>query len=178
LCDVTITGITDNGVPCFPTGVQIKTASGPVAVEELATGDLVLTADGRQVPVKVYSRTLVATEATAPYVIPKNSLGHRMPLADLHLSPLHAFQLKKGLWQIPRYASKLTESVCQYGVGETVTYYHVECPNFFTDNLVADGCVVESFGGQQIAGLKTVYKYNSGLKGFTRAAPLNRVLRA
>jgi hypothetical protein len=181
LCDVTITGITppsNNNIPCFPTGVQIKTASGLVAVEELATGDLVLTADGRQVPVKVYSRTLVTTEATAPYVIPKNSLGPRTPVADLHLSPLHAFQVKKGLWQIPQYAAKQTESVCQYGVGETVTYYHVECPNFFTDNLVADGCVVESFGGKQIAGLKTVYTYNSGLKGFTRAATLNRVLRA
>jgi len=178
LCDVTITGITPNNVRCFPTGVQIKTASGSVRVEELATGDLVLTADGRQVPIKVYSTTVVTTETTAPYLIPKNSLGPQMPVADLHLSPLHAFQLKKGLWQIPRYASKLTERVCQYGVGETVTYYHLECPNFFTDNLVADGCIVESFGDKQIAGLKTLYKYNPGLKGFTRASGLNRVLRA
>jgi hypothetical protein len=54
-------------------------------------------------------------------------------------------------------------------MNKSVTYYHVECPNFFTDNLVVDGNVVESFGGNQIKGLKTLYTYNSTLEGFTRA---------
>jgi hypothetical protein len=161
------------GVPCFPQGSRI--AVGPTSfkpVEDLKTGDLVLTADGRQVPATIYSRTIESTTtSTAPYLIPKNSLGPQRPLADLRLSPLHAFQLKKGLWHIPMYAAKQSSQIKQYGIGSPVTYYHIECPNFFTDNLIMEGnCVVESFGANQTRGIKTLYKYNSQLKGFTRAA--------
>ena len=164
-------------VACFPKGTRIATAEGYVTVESLKSGDLVLTADGRQVPVKVYSTSLVATAKTAPYLIPKNSLGHNMPSTNLRLSPLHAFQLKKGLWQIPKYAALSNKSIEQYAVGEQMTYYHLECPNFFTDNLLVDGCVVESFGSKQIANMKTLYKYNAALKGFTRASAPSKVLR-
>jgi hypothetical protein len=173
----TATGTIVSDVACFTKGTRIATAEGYVAVETLKSGDLVLTADGRQVPVKVYSTSLVATAKTAPYLIPKNSLGHNMPSTDLRLSPLHAFQLKKGLWQIPKYAALSNKSVEQYGVGEEMTYYHLECPNFFTDNLLVDGCAVESFGSNQIANMKTLYKYNADLKGFTRASAPSKVLR-
>jgi hypothetical protein len=162
----------NTNVPCFPKGTRIATASGYVPVETLESGDLVLTSDSRQVPIRVYSRTLVATEQTAPYLIPKNSLGLNQPSTDLRLSPLHAFQLKKGLWQIPMYAAKSSDKIQQYDIGSTVTYYHVECPNFFTDNLLVDGCVVESYGSKQVSNIKTLYKYNSSLKGFTRASPV------
>uniref|UniRef100_A0A6C0DGG9 Hedgehog/Intein (Hint) domain-containing protein n=1 Tax=viral metagenome TaxID=1070528 RepID=A0A6C0DGG9_9ZZZZ len=163
------------GIPCFPQGSRI--AIGPTSfkpVEDLKTGDLVLTADGRQVPATIYSRTIdSASPSTAPYLIPKNSLGPQRPLADLRLSPLHAFQLKKGLWHIPMYAAKQTDQITQYGIGSPITYYHVECPNFFTDNLIMEGgCVVESFGANQTKGIKTLYKYNPGLKGFTRTNAL------
>jgi len=159
-----------NSIPCFPTGTRIKTLKGYVPVETLKRNDLVLTSDHRQVPVKIYSQIIAATTAaTAPYLIPK---GYRGLTADLCLSPLHAFQIKKGLWQIPMYAAKQTESVCQYDIGKPVTYYHLECPNFFTDNLIVDGCVVESYGANQVKGLKTLYKYNAMLKGFTRASQM------
>uniref|UniRef100_A0A6C0APZ5 Hedgehog/Intein (Hint) domain-containing protein n=1 Tax=viral metagenome TaxID=1070528 RepID=A0A6C0APZ5_9ZZZZ len=172
----TIVVTANTTVPCFPKGTRIATASGYVPVETLTAGDLVLTSDNRQVPVKVYSRTLRATEQTAPYLIPKNSLGPSQPAADLRLSPLHAFQLKKGLWQIPQYASKLSNKIAQYDIGSTVTYYHLECPNFFTDNLLVDGCVVESFGANQISNIKTLYKYNANRKGFTRASASSKTL--
>ena len=156
------------GVACFPEGTRIKTASGYALVETLNNGDMVLTADGRQVPVKVYSRTIEsATAETAPYLISKKAFGLK---ADLKLSPLHAFQTRKGVWQIPMYAALKNKAVQQYGVGSSVTYYHLECPNFFTDNLVVDGCVVESFGNKQVKGLKTLYKFNETLNGFTRAS--------
>uniref|UniRef100_A0A6C0DGR1 Fibronectin type-III domain-containing protein n=1 Tax=viral metagenome TaxID=1070528 RepID=A0A6C0DGR1_9ZZZZ len=156
------------GVQCFPEGTRITTQSGPVLVEDLKTGDLVLTADGRQVPVKVYYRTIETTTAhTAPYLISKKAYGLK---ADLKLSPLHAFQSRKGVWQIPKYAALSNPHVKQYGIGSSVTYYHLECPNFFTDNLVVDGCVVESFGNGQVKGLKTLYKFNETLNGFTRAS--------
>jgi len=156
-------------VKCFPPGTLIATGTGYRAVETLKTGDLVLTADNRQVPIKAYSFTITTTADTAPYKIPKNSLGPSMPAADLHLSPLHAFQLKKGLWHIPKYAAKQYSAIQQYDVGKKIPYYHFECPNFFTDNLIADGCIVESYAGKQLVEMKTIYTYNKKLHGCTRA---------
>jgi len=154
-------------IPCFPKGTHIAVVDGVRAVEDLKTGDLVRTADGRAVPITVYSRTLIATAESAPYQIFRHVFGLN---ADLFLSPLHAFQIKKGLWQIPMFAAKQDSRICQVGIGQPITYYHVECPNFFTDNLLVDGCVVESYGANQIKGMRTLYTYSPSRKGFTRAS--------
>jgi hypothetical protein len=93
------------------------------------------------------------------------------PNADLRLSPWHAFQMKKGLWMKPMSAFELGMPVKQYDLGKSVTYYHFEAPNFFKDNFICEGTVVESFGISQIKGMKNrVYTYNANLKGYTRAA--------
>lgn len=158
---------TGRNVACFTAGMRILTPTGYRAVETLRKGDLVMTADGREAPIKVYSSHLkTTTAATAPYVIPAHSFGRNTPPAELRLSPLHAFQTKKNIWQLPKYANNA--KVVQYGVGEPVTYYHLECPNFFRDNLVAEGCVVESFGAKQTTGIKTIYTPNTRLGGYTR----------
>ena len=163
-------------VPCFPLGTRILTPKGYKAVETLEQGSIVTTAANKNVPVKIYNRTIEAsTSNTAPYLIPKHSFGFS-PVADLRLSPLHAFQIRKGVWQIPKYAALQNKDIKQYDMGKSVTYYHVECPNFFTDNLVVDGNVVESFGSNQVKGLKTLYKYNDSLKGFTRASQPSKSL--
>jgi hypothetical protein len=152
-------------MPCFPKGTRILTPTGYRTVETLRCGDLVLTADGRSVEVTVYYRSLQkTTKETAPYLIPAHTFGHNAPPADLRLSPLHAFQSKKSIWQIPKFCTKAT----QFGIGEPITYYHLECPNFFRDNLVVDGCVVESFAGKQVpVGLK-IYTPSRRLDGYTR----------
>jgi hypothetical protein len=49
-----------------------------------------------------------------------------------------------------------------------MTYYHVELPNYFTDNIVANGCVTESFGVKQIDCTKPLYGFNSKMGGFIR----------
>jgi Hint domain len=170
----TSTAPSANNIPCFVAGTRICTPSGEKAVETLRTGDIVTTSDGRSVSIKAYSTTVAnATEVTAPYVVAAHSFGRNAPPADLHLSPLHAFQIKKGVWMNPRYADKAT--VQQYGVGECITYYHIECPNYFRDNLVANGCVVESFAGKQTQGAKNIFTYNKTLGGFTRVAGIRRV---
>ena len=154
-------------IPCFPTGTPILTPSGYMSVENLRTGDIVTTADGRSVPVTIYSVNVAnTTKQTAPYVIPAHSFGRNSPSAELRLSPLHAFQIRKGVWQ--NAAMSANKNVYQYAVGEPMTYYHVECPNFFTDNLVTNGCIVESFAGKQVVDTKSLYRYNERLGGFTR----------
>jgi YVTN family beta-propeller protein len=151
-------------VPCFPAGTRILTASGYKAVETLTQGELVLTADGRQVPVKLYGKHLpVTTSVTAPYRVPRGTFGLQN---DLVLSPDHAFLIRKGVWMIPKRAALLSDRVEQIGVGSPVTYYHLECPSSLRDNLVVDGAVVESYGGKG----KSPYTYSESLKGYTRAA--------
>ena len=136
-------------VPCFPKGTRVLTASGYKTVESLTQGELVQTADGRQVPVKLYGTHLSATNTvTAPFKIPKGVFG---VAHDLLLSPDHAFQVQKGLWMIPKHAAALSEKVEQVLVGSPMTYYHIECPQYLRDNLVVDGVVVESYAGRQLS---------------------------
>jgi len=160
------------GIPCFVANSNLLTPTGYVAAKDIKTGDLLMTADGRQVPVKSYSFTVEKTDKeTSPFFIPKNSISMGCPNADLRLSPWHAFQMKKGLWMKPMSALELGMSVQQYDLGKSVTYYHFEAPDFFKDNFVCEGTVVESFGGIQTKDFKgRVYTYNANLKGYTRAA--------
>lgn len=160
------------GIPCFVAASNLLTPSGYKSAADIKTGDLLLTADGRQVAVKSHSFTVdKADKDSAPFFIPKNSISMGCPTADLRLSPWHAFQMKKGLWMKPMSALELGMPVKQYDIGKPVTYYHFEAPDYFKDNFVCDGTVVESFGVLQTKHMKSrVYTYNSTLKGYTRAS--------
>jgi hypothetical protein len=169
---LTLTNPPPGPVPCFPAGTRILTAAGYKAVETLTQGELVLTADGRQVPVKLYGKHLpVTTSVTAPYRVPRGTFGLQN---DLVLSPDHAFLIRKGVWMIPKRAALLSDRVEQIGVGSPVTYYHLECPSYLRDNLVVDGAVVESYGGKG----KSPYTYSESLKGYTRAAATKNLTKA
>jgi len=157
------------GVACFTAGTMILTPGGEVAVETLKAGDLVTTASGLTVPLTAALTThvVVTTVETAPYLIPSGTFGAAQP-RDLILSPTHFFQIRKGVW-IPAAGAALRSSkVCQIHVGQPVTYYHLECPVYLRDNLVANGCIVESFGGRQTK--RDPYTYSKHLKGSTRTS--------
>jgi hypothetical protein len=154
--------------PCFPAGTRILTAEGYKVVESLTTDDKVQTSDGRFVRPALFKFSVAkATKETAPYKIAAGALGPSYPPHDLCLSPLHAIHDTKGVWHIPQVAAKDNDKVTQYGVGEPVTYYHIECPDFFSDNLIAEGAVVESFKGRQ-GTRDVVYEWVAELKGFRR----------
>lgn len=161
-------------VPCFPAGTKVQTAAGPKAVEDLnPASDRIVTHDSREVQFKLYKTHIACTtKSTAPYLLPADSLGKNVPQNDLLLSPLHAIQLRPGLWHIPKYAALSNKQITQPIIGAPTTYYHIELPNYFTDNIIAEDTVVESFGATQIKGLQTVYKYNSMLQGFTRVSKI------
>jgi hypothetical protein len=155
-------------VPCFPEGTRIQTLEGYKVVETLATTDLVATSDGRFVAPKIFKMSLpTATTDSAPYRIEAGALSTNYPPRALCLSPLHAVLDPTGLWHIPRAAARINAGVTQYGVGKPITYYHIECPNFYTDNLLAEGAIVESYKNRQ--GTKTVvYEWVKELNGFRR----------
>jgi hypothetical protein len=58
--------LSTNEPGCFCAGTLITTPAGQVAVESLAAGDLVLTADGRAMPVRWLGRTVVSRAFADP----------------------------------------------------------------------------------------------------------------
>jgi len=165
---VTVSPSSGSPVPCFTRGTMIR-VPGPekeAAVETLKRGDLVVTADGRTVAIKgLYTTRVVTTVVTAPYLIPAGTYGSAQP-RDLLLSPKHAIQIRKGVWNFPGFATLTNPAIRQVAMGEAVDYYHLECPVFLRDNLIANGCVVESFGTLQVK--HNPYTYSARLGGFTR----------
>jgi sugar lactone lactonase YvrE len=168
LTHLTYIRVSEN-VPCFVAGTKILTAAGYKAVEDIVDGELLATADGRALPCKLYITELdETTKENAPYLIPANTFGPRCPVRDLTLSPLHAIQIRRGVWQIPKAAATIYAGVRQLPVGAACTYYHLEMPNYLTDNIVADGTIVESYGARQLAGRRVEYRFSSAVGGFTR----------
>ena len=157
------------GAACFTASSKLLTPAGYVEASTLRTGDILVTADGRQVPIKMYTTVIKADKESAPYLIPKNALGRNVPVADLRLSPWHAISLGKGLWQKPQTASEINPgSVIQYDIGKSVQYYHFEAPNYFTDNFICEGTVVESFTAKQLIGKERPYTWSTKYKAYTR----------
>jgi hypothetical protein len=162
-------------LPCFVSGTRILTPNGETFIENLHTGDIIMTADGRKVPIKMYSTNVSkTTDVTAPYFIPANAFRTNYPPCNITLSPKHAIQSAKGVWQIPQFAAEKYSAIKRVSIGESVTYYHIELPNYFTDNIVANGSVCESLGSKAQNTLpkdKSLYTFNKKVNGFIRYNP-------
>jgi len=150
-------------LPCFTAGSLILTPNGYKKIEELKNGDSVTTSDGRTVQIKVTSTKLTTTKKTAPYLIPKGCLGYGIPKNDLRLSPNHAIRIKKGVWVIPRLAKDIYKQIKQYGIGDTISYYHLETPNFYKDHLMCNESIVESYSGHQMDSVEQELYYQKNL---------------
>lgn len=92
----TDTGIVQiNQMPCFVAGTMIDTPDGPVAVEDIVAGDLVLTRDDGPQPVRwAGSRQTRASGDFAPVCISAGSFG---ATTDIWLSPQHRV-LIRDIW--------------------------------------------------------------------------------
>ena len=172
---------TSEVIPCLLGSTRILTPTGWQRVDRLSAGDAVVTAAGRSVPVKaVYSTVLPqATEVTAPYRFQPGSIARGYPAAAFDVSPTHAVAVPTGGWIIPKHAAMSGVKAKQHSVGERITYYHVEMPDYLADNLVLEaGAVVESFGvswrRQQPAGT-VVYTFDHKRKVFDRIAATKKL---
>jgi hypothetical protein len=158
----TTTTTTTGPLPCFVKGTRILTPTGYKCVEEIESGDKVLTSDNRIVNANMYRFTVDNTsEDTAPYNIQAGSIGPGLPFNDLHVSGNHAFQDAKGVWQIPKCLATSNNNIQRHNLGEQVVYYHVECPNYMNDHVLAEGITAESFNHsrQPILWMKTKSGY-------------------
>ncbi|WP_298298474.1 Hint domain-containing protein [uncultured Litoreibacter sp.] len=82
-------------VTCFVSGSKIQTGRGPVAVENICVGDMVLTAGNGLMPVRWVAKTHVSAGQMArnpklrPVRISAGALGNNLPLRDLRVSRQH-----------------------------------------------------------------------------------------
>lgn len=90
---LTFSGI--EAIICFAQGTEIITSEGPVVVEDLQTGDLVMTMDNGMQPLrwigrkKLGSEELIASPKLKPIKISAGALGNNTPATDLFVSRQH-----------------------------------------------------------------------------------------
>nr|WP_294916670.1 Hint domain-containing protein [uncultured Neokomagataea sp.] len=136
------------GTPCYCPGTRIMTPTGERPVEDLAIGDLILTASGQERRVHWIGRRsydplfAFGNRDILPVRFKAGSLGNDLPHRDLTVSPLHAMFLDGYL--IPALHLVNNHSIDQITRPErTITYIHIELESH--DILLAEGAASESF---------------------------------
>jgi hypothetical protein len=159
--------LTDGGSPvCLVKGTQILTPSGYKSIETLKKGDIVSTEYKSVSIINIHSLHYETTDKlSAPYTICKNAFGNNCPPNKIIVSGRHAIQLRPGIWEIPAEASKENKLVFQDTIGESVTYYHIELPDYAKDNLIANGQIVESLNSGRY---RESYTWDNNEKGYKR----------
>ena len=133
---------------CFRAGTAIATPAGEKRVEDLAPGDLVLTANGDEKPeaVRWIGRRHVDcrhhpdTRKVWPVRIRAGAFGGGLPHRDLWLSPDHAVRVDDGLVPIKLLVNN---ALIQQIPMDEVTYYHIELTRH--DVVLAEGLPAESY---------------------------------
>jgi hypothetical protein len=89
--------------------------------------------------------------------------------------------VKKDIWNMPKWLQTASPNkVNQYDIGKPVTYYNFETTDYFKDNFVCEGTVVESFAANQLAGMKgRIWSFSvqeNGYKRLTAKPPVKTIL--
>jgi hypothetical protein len=141
-------GFTVTEIPCFSAGTGILTPSGRTLVEELAAGDIVLTArDGSaQEIVWVGQRSIDLTrhadpEKVIPVRIIAGAFEPGLPERDLVVSPDHALFLDGCLIEAKTLVNGTT--IIRDKSRRTVTYHHIELARH--DVVLAEGMPAETY---------------------------------
>lgn len=143
---------------CLVRGTLIATPAGEVAIEALTVGDLVATADGRNVEIVWIGSTvlsplqLMLRPNLAPICIAAGALGDGVPGRNLQVSPQHRVLVRPGA--LPRLFQGVTEALVSAkhlvglpGIGTEagfagVEYFHILCRNH--EVILANGAPVET----------------------------------
>jgi hypothetical protein len=141
------------GAVCFLGSAPVLTPAGWARIDSLSMGDIVRTADGRDVAVTrvKHQRIEAPSAAVNPYVIPKGQWGATENLA---ISPRHCVAVPgRGMVEARELGLK------QMPMRAAFDYYNLELPEW--DNMVVAGVEVESLAPkkrvamtvEQLAGL-------------------------
>jgi hypothetical protein len=134
-------------VICFLSGTMIRTADGEVPVETLKRGDIVLTSDGRNIPVdwlgvQTVSLRFADKLRALPIRIKAGALADNVPSRDLLVSPDHALLVEGALIQAGALING-TSIVRETNVPTVLTYYHVEVEDHSL--ILAENTPAETF---------------------------------
>ncbi|WP_127562585.1 Hint domain-containing protein [Nioella ostreopsis] len=134
---------------CFAAGTLIASATGDRAVENLEIGDLIVTQDGRRVPVKWIGRQTVKTmflpaERVTPVRFATGSLGNGLPHSDLTVTADHGMLVDGVICHAGALVNGTTITrVPLAEMGETYTVYHIETEAH--EIILANGAPAETF---------------------------------
>lgn len=148
-------------LPCFVTGTHIQTSAGEQKIEELSTGDMVVTMDHGLQPIRwIGHTTRTAQGKMAPILIEKNALGNTR---DLLVSPQHRVLIQG--WQaellfgapevlVPAKFLMSDQKIRRKSGGD-VCYYHILFDNH--EIIFSEGIPSESFhpNSESISGFAT-----------------------
>lgn len=132
---------------CFLAGTMIRTPEGETAVDRLAIGDLVTTADGRALPVRFIGRQTIVTRfadalANQPVCIAAGALEAGVPARDLYTSPGHAMVIG-GMLVVASALVNGTTIRRMERMPERFTYFHIELAEHAV--IFAEGAATETF---------------------------------
>jgi hypothetical protein len=138
---------TTASVACFLRGTTMSTMNGDVAVEDLAIGDSITTAEDGEKAVKWIGRTTYeagTAEAMGyirPVVIRAGAMGDSLPTRDLRVSPQHALYIDGVL--VPAVGLVNGVSILRDNSAEAIEYFHVELDEH--NVILAEGVASETF---------------------------------
>lgn len=132
----TSAGWSYSAVTCFAGGTLIETSEGPVAVEALKAGMMVLCADGNTAPLRTVLRRhvpgvlLEGSEKLQPVKINAGALGRNLP--------------KRDLWVSRQHRMLVSSPVCErmFGVRDVLIPAHRLCemPGIYVDSSLEEVC--------------------------------------
>ncbi|MCS6921613.1 MAG: Hint domain-containing protein [Elioraea sp.] len=137
----------DQKIICLCGGTLVATPEGERPVETLAPGDLVITSDGRAVPVRFVGVQRVSPRFSrdgeaVPVRITAGALGGGLPRRDLLVSRRHAIYIGGTLVNAGALVNGTTIRY-ETPAAEFVAYYCIETERH--ELLLAEGVPVESF---------------------------------
>lgn len=122
--------VVNGAVPCFTRGTRVLTSRGPVPIEEIQLGDLLVTKNQGAQPVVWTGARRISGLARRPHLRPvilqAQALGNSRPIM---VSPQHAFLLNGRLVRAKHLAEIWSDEIaCVASHLSHVDYYHLMTP--------------------------------------------------
>jgi hypothetical protein len=157
-----------SGAVCFLGNAPVLTPAGYRRIDSLAVGDMVRTADGRDVAIQriKHQRVIAPSAAVNPYVIPKGTWGATENLA---ISPRHCVAIPgRGMVEARELGLR------QLSMKAAFDYYNLELPEW--DNMIVAGVEVESLAPKKrVVMTAAQFRELVGAKGSVDIAKLARI---
>jgi hypothetical protein len=137
------------GSNCLLEGSKIQTPKGPVEIERLCAGDLVVTKDGGAKPIRAVHTWQVSRlagakwpEQVAPVLVARSAIAENVPSRDLYMTPNHSLYVDGQLVAVRALVNGMTIKSCRDYPASTLRYFHLELDAH--EIMSVEGAPVES----------------------------------